>query len=103
MFKIGYSISYPSSRVQPNDSEGSRNDHSLLLVIWRRDTLEAFEAHEGGIAAGGLVRHHAPDGPPQDSAGCTEVEWPSPWVHVASLLQERQIFHCENELRESNV
>jgi hypothetical protein len=63
-----------ASRLQPQNTEGLRNDHALLAVIWGRDTLKDLEALEGGGTAGSLVGDHATDGSPEDLGRGAEVE-----------------------------
>ena len=65
--------------LEAEDTESLRNDHTLLLVVGRRDTLEGLKALHGGGTAGGLVRNHATDSSPEHLGGSTEVEgtWPN--------------------------
>jgi len=51
------------ARLQSQYSKRLRNDHSLLSVIRRGNTLKEFEAFKGCRAASSLVGDHAADGP----------------------------------------
>lgn len=64
--------------LEAEDTESLRNDHTLLLVVGRRDTLEGLKALHSGGTTGGLVRNHAADSSPEHLGGGTEVEgtWP---------------------------
>ena len=50
-----------ASRLQPQDTKGSRHNHPLLTVVWWRDTFKEFKAVEGGSTTGGLVGDHTTD------------------------------------------
>jgi hypothetical protein len=63
-----------AARLQPQDTEGLRNNHLLLLVVRGRDTLEHLEALKGSGTAGGLVGDHAADGLVEDTGRSAEVE-----------------------------
>jgi hypothetical protein len=60
--------------LETEDSESLGNDHLLLLVVGRGDTLKDLEALESGGTTSGLVGDHATDGLVKDSGGGTEVE-----------------------------
>lgn len=60
--------------LESEDTEGLGNDHLLLLVIGRGNTLEDLEALKGSGTAGGLVGNHATDGLVEDAGGSAEVE-----------------------------
>lgn len=60
--------------LKSEDTEGLGNDHLLLGVVGRGNTLEDLEALESGGTAGGLVGDHATDGLVEDSRGGTEME-----------------------------
>ena len=52
--------------LQPEDLEGRGDDHLLLLVIRRGDSLECLQALQGVLSSLGLVRSHATDSSPED-------------------------------------
>ena len=56
----------PPAGLQPEDLEGRGDDHLLLLVIRRGDSLECLQALQGVLSSLGLVRSHATDSPPED-------------------------------------
>ena len=60
--------------LQAEDTEGLGNDHLLLLVVGRGNTLEDLEALESGGTTGSLVGNHATDGLVEDAGGSAEVE-----------------------------
>jgi hypothetical protein len=55
-----YGAVFPA-RLQPEHSESCRDDHTLLPVIWRRDTLEELQAVQSSSTTGGLVGDHSAD------------------------------------------
>lgn len=60
--------------LQAKDAQSLGNNHLLLGVVGRGNTLEDLEALHGGSTAGGLVGHHATDCLVEDSRGGAEVE-----------------------------
>ena len=88
------------------------DDHELLPVVWRGDSLEGLEPLEGVLSTLGLVRGHATDlrnnfrlqlkdgevrinkksyGAPEDLGGSPEVERSTGRLDVAALLQEVEV------------
>jgi hypothetical protein len=60
--------------LQAQDTQSLGNDHLLLEVVGRGDTLEDLKSLEGGGTAGGLVGNHATDGLVEDARRGAEVE-----------------------------
>lgn len=60
--------------LQSENTESLGNDHLLLLVIGRGNTLEDLEALHGGSTTGSLVGDHATDGLVEDARRSAEVE-----------------------------
>ena len=60
--------------LQPEDLEGGGDDHLLLLVVGRGNSLECLQALESVLASLGLVGNHATDSSPEDLGGGSEVE-----------------------------
>ena len=52
--------------LQSEDLEGRGDDHLLLPVIGRGDSLECLQTLESILSPLGLVRAHATDSPPED-------------------------------------
>ena len=77
--------------LQSEDLQGGWDDHLLLLVIGRRNSLERLEQLQSVLPPLGLVRSHAADSPPEDLGGSPEVEGTTAGLHVAALLQEVEI------------
>lgn len=86
--------------LEAEDSEGLGNDHLLLLVVGRGDTLENLEALESGGTTRGLVGDHATDGLVEDSGGSTEVEGTSAGGVVTGHLSQVGVVleFCTEEL-----
>ena len=63
-----------AARLQAQHAQRLRHDQPLLLVVRRRHALKHLQALQGGLAAGGLVRDHAPDGLVEDARRGAEVE-----------------------------
>ena len=80
-----------SAGLQSENLEGRWDDHLLLLVIWRRNSLECLETLESILSSLGLVRSHSSDGSPEDLGGGSEVESSTAGLDVASLSQEVKI------------
>lgn len=60
--------------LQTQHTQSLGDDHLLLVVVGRGDTLEDLEALESSGTAGGLVGNHAADSLVEDARGGTEVE-----------------------------
>lgn len=60
--------------LQTQNTQSLGDDHLLLVVVGRGDTLEDLEALESSGTAGGLVGNHAADSLVEDARGGTEVE-----------------------------
>lgn len=66
------------ARLQPQYPEGLRNDHPLLAIVGRRNTLEELQTLEGGGAPGSFVGHHATDGAEKNFGRSAVVEGTRP-------------------------
>ena len=80
-----------SASLQSENLESRWDDHLLLLVIWRRNSLECLETLESLLSSLSFVRSHAPDGSPEDLGWSSEVESSTAGLDVASLSQEVKI------------
>ena len=63
-----------ATRLQPQHPESLRDNHTLLPVVGRRDTLKQLEALKSCRPAGSLVGDHAADGPVENLGGGAMVE-----------------------------
>ena len=63
-----------ATRLQPQYPESLRDNHALLLIVGRRDTLEQLEALKSSRTAGCLVGNHATDRSVKDLGRGTVVE-----------------------------
>jgi len=78
-----------ASGFQPQHSQRLRNNHSLLLVVRWRDTLEELQAFEGGSTPGTLMRGHTPDRSIENLGGGTMMEGSRLFgVYNVALVQE---------------
>ena len=77
--------------LQSEDLQSRWDDHLLLLVIGRRNSLESLETLQSILSSLGLVRNHPSDGSPEDLGGSPEVEGATAGLHVATLLEEVEI------------
>lgn len=91
------STAYLSAVVQLEHSQGGRHDEALLLVVRRWNALEHTKSAQTLLASRRLVRQHASHGSPEDLARRSEVVRAVVRVHVTSLAQEVQVFHCGRE------
>ena len=49
----------PPAVLEPENLQGGGDDHPLLFVIWRRNSLEGLQPLHGDLSTGGLVGDHA--------------------------------------------
>ena len=77
--------------LQSEDLQSRWDDHLLLLVIGRRNSLESLKTLKSILPSLGLVRNHPSDSSPEDLGGSPEVEGTTAGLHVAPLLQEVEI------------
>ena len=77
--------------LQSEDLQSRWDDHLLLLVIGRRNSLESLETLQSILSSLGHVRNHPSDGSPEDLGGSPEVEGTTAGLDVATLLQEVEI------------
>lgn len=82
------------SWLQPQDPQGLGNDHALLGVVRRGDTLKDLEALESGLPTAGLVGNHATDGLVEDAGWGAEVEGSAKRVEPVTLPEVRVILDC---------
>ena len=59
--------------LEAEDTEGLGDDHALLVVVRRRDTIEGLQALQSGGTTGSLVRDHTTDGAPEHLGGSAVV------------------------------
>ena len=64
-----------TSGLESQDAESSGHDHTLLAVIWWRNTFKKFEAVECGSATSSLVGNHATDCLKENLGGSAMMEW----------------------------
>ena len=62
------------ARLQPQYPESLRDDHALLAIVGRRNTLKQLEALKSSRTAGSLVGDHSADGPVENLGGCAVME-----------------------------
>jgi hypothetical protein len=55
-----------AARLQAENAESFWDNHALLAVVGRRDTLEDLETLKSSSATGSLVGSHAADGTVED-------------------------------------
>jgi hypothetical protein len=73
--------------LEAEDTEGLGNDHALLVVVRRRNTIEGLQALKSGSTTGSLVRDHATDGAPEHLGGSAVV--PGTYVQVSDQANKR--------------
>jgi hypothetical protein len=74
--------------LQSQHAQSLGDDHSLLLVVGGRNTLEDLQSLHSGLATGSLVGNHAANGLVEDTSGSTEVEGTTTGRIVPSDLSE---------------
>ena len=87
-----YLCSYLPAWLEPENFEGGGDNHPLLFVIRRRDTLESLEPFHGFLSSLGFVGNHSSDCPPEHLRGGTEVEGATCRLDIAPQSQELQHF-----------
>jgi hypothetical protein len=80
--------------LEAKDTESLGDDHALLVVVGRGDTLEGLEAVHGGVTTLGLVRDHATDGAPEHLGRRTVVPWTTARrVETGLFAEESLVLH----------
>lgn len=75
--------------LQPEHTESFGNNHPLLPVVGRGDTLKELEALKSSRTASCLVGNHTADGPVEDLRWCAVVEGAGLFgVHDMALVKE---------------
>ena len=74
--------------LEAEDTEGLGNDHALLVVVRRRDTIEGLQALQSGGTTGSLVRDHTTDGAPEHLGGSAVV--PGTYVQVSDRAKYKE-------------
>merc|ERR1719234_2276766 len=77
--------------LQPQNLESRWDDHEILPVLRRGNTLKGLEPPQGVLATLSLVGGHASHSAPEDLGWSPEVEGSTGWLDVAALLQEVEI------------
>lgn len=67
-------LAHFSSWLETQDSESSRDNDSLELVLSRRNTLEQFKSLQSGGTSSRLVGDHSSDSLVEDSRRGSEME-----------------------------
>merc|ERR550517_609334 len=75
----------------PQNLESRWDDHELLFVIGRGNSLEGLEPLEGILPTLSLVGGHATHSAPEDLGGSPEVEGSTGGLDVATLLQKVEV------------
>ncbi|KAH3658858.1 hypothetical protein OGATHE_006584 [Ogataea polymorpha] len=76
-----------SAWLQSQNSQGLRNNNSLLLVVWRWNTFKHLQSLQSSLTSGGLVGDHTSDSLVQNSGWGSEMERSSVGVESSSLSQ----------------
>lgn len=86
-----------TTRLQTEDTEGSRDNHALghVELVW--DSLEHLQALHGSSTTGGLVGEHTAGDTEEDAAGCTVMEGTVGGVDNGALAQELVVLHYKQE------
>ena len=70
----------------------------MLLVVWRRDSLEDLQSLHSSSSSSGLMRDHAADGLVEDTGRCAEVEGTASCRVVSGHLAEiGMVLDCVEE------
>merc|ERR1719355_435791 len=92
-----------ATRSESQHTESLRADHTVDLIVRRRNSLEDLQVSESSGTTRGLVRNHSTDGSPEDLRGSTEVERTASRVDVASLSEEVLVLELVSEVRTRDV
>jgi hypothetical protein len=78
-----------AARLQAKDTKSFRDNHALLAVVWRRNTLKELETLKGCGTTGCLVGDHAADGTEEDLGRGTVMEGAGLFrVHNMAFVEE---------------
>lgn len=80
-----------SALLEAHDSEGGRNDNTLLLVIRSGDSVKRRQTRESLLSTSRLLVNHTPDCAPHHQSRALEVEGALTRVGVHVLLSELSI------------
>lgn len=86
-----------TTRLQTEDSEGSRDNHALGGVVGLGDTLENLQTLHGSGTTSSLVGEHTTDNTEEDTAGSTEMERTVGGVDNSTLTEELVVLHYKTE------
>lgn len=86
-----------SAGLESQNSKGLGNDHSLLLVVRRGNTLEDLKSLQSSLASGSLVGDHTSNGLVEDSRGGSEMEGTVGSVESSSLSQVSGVLKLGSE------
>lgn len=90
-FALIKTLSYPPPWFQFQNTQSSRNDHSLLLVIRWWNTVEHLEPLQRLSSPLRLVRKHAPNCSPENPTRGSQVEGTATRVNVAALVEKLMV------------
>ena len=63
-----------ATRLQSEDTQSLRDNHPLLLIVRRGNTLKELETLQSSSTASSLVGDHTADGPVENLRRCAVVE-----------------------------
>lgn len=90
--------------LKTEDTQSRRDDHELLAVVRRRDTLVDLQSLQSGGTTSGLVGNHAADGLVEDARRGTVVEGTSLLgVNQVALVQVGVVLQLVAEERARDV
>lgn len=100
--------------LQSENPQRFRDNHALLPVVGRGDTLIELETGNGGGTTGGFVGNHATDSLEENARWCPEMEWTGLFrVHDVALVEEvvvaklalwnRRLVLCSGLLKSSQL
>ena len=97
-----------ATRLQSEDTQSLRDNHPLLLIVRRGDTLKELETLQSSSTASSLVGDHTENGPVENLGGCAVVEGAGFFgvdnvafveeVVVAQLYAQKQVGHFVQQL-----
>lgn len=81
------------TRLEPQNLQSIRDDHSLHLVIGLWNSLESLQVLQGSCTTFSFMGNHSSDSPPQNARWSAEMNGPLAGLGVHPLSQEAQVFH----------
>ena len=91
-----------ATRLQSEDTQSLRDNHPLLLIVRRGNTLKELETLQSSSTASSLVGDHTANGPVENLGGCAVVEGAGFFgVDNVAFVEEVVVAQLRNQCKSS--